>query len=47
MIRNELDFTWQGSEFHREGTEETNEFCEADYWEKGMVKVRGSKWWEA
>ena len=27
-------------------TEGTNEFCEADEREKGMVKVRGSKWQE-
>ena len=26
--------------------ERTNEFCEADEREKGMVKVRGSKWFE-
>ena len=31
----------------KERTEGTNEFCEADEWEKGMVKVRGSKWREA
>ena len=24
----------------------TNEFCEADEWEKGMVEVRESKWRE-
>ena len=27
--------------------EQKDEFCEADDWEKEMVKVRGSKWREA
>ena len=47
MFRDELDFIWLGSKFHRERTEETSEFCEADEREKGMVKVRVWKWQEA
>ena len=39
-----INFISWGSALHRKRTEGTNEFCDLDERDKGMVKVKGWKW---